>query len=122
MIKDYLSEIGSRIKKVRITLDFTQGQIAEKTGLSAGFLSQIEKGQKRPSSIYLFFLLVEHKININWLFSGKGEMFLTENLVEKSRGFNFGEDREVLEKLFHRLEEDTALKDSFISFFTRMMP
>lgn len=122
MLEGYLSEIGSRIKKVRNTLDLTQAQIAEKTGLSTGFLSQIEKGLKRPSSIYLFFLLVEHRVNINWVLTGNGETFLPENLVEKSRDFNFGEDREILEKLFRRLEGDSILRDSFISFFTRIMP
>ncbi|MCK4763104.1 MAG: helix-turn-helix transcriptional regulator [Candidatus Aminicenantes bacterium] len=117
MIGTHLNEIGSRVKKIRTSLDLTLKQMAEKTGLSAGFLSQIEKGIKRPSAIYLFFLLVEHKVNINWILSGKGDIYLTENLVEKSRAFDFGGDREAVEEMLHDLEQNNHVRHSFLSFY-----
>lgn len=119
MIGTHLNNIGSRIKKTRKFLNLTQKQIAEKTGLSVAFLSQIENGIKRPSSIYLFFLLLEHRVNTNWLLSGKGEMFLTENLIEKSQAFDFGGDREAVETMLHDLEKNPLARHSLLSFYLK---
>lgn len=49
MIEKYLSQIGSRIKKIRSTLKVTQKEMATMSGLSLGFISEIENGKKRPS-------------------------------------------------------------------------
>lgn len=42
-------EAGKRIKKIRKSLKLTQEQLAEKAGISAHFVYEIEHGQKTMS-------------------------------------------------------------------------
>ncbi len=44
-----LLETGMRIKKIRKKLGLTQDQLAEKAGISAHFVYEIERGQKTMS-------------------------------------------------------------------------
>lgn len=45
----YVVELGKRIKKQRIALKLTQAQLAEKAGISAQYVSHIEKGDQQMS-------------------------------------------------------------------------
>lgn len=42
-------EIGQKIKHLRTENDYTLKQLAEKTGLSISFISDIENGRRNPS-------------------------------------------------------------------------
>ena len=42
-------EFGQRIKEIRIKKKFTLEELAKRTGVSASFLSQIERGIVYPS-------------------------------------------------------------------------
>lgn len=45
----YVVELGKRIKRQRIALKLTQAQLAEKAGISAQYVSHIEKGDQQMS-------------------------------------------------------------------------
>jgi transcriptional regulator with XRE-family HTH domain len=42
-------EFGSRLRSIRLELELTQEQFAEKLGMSVDFLSLIERGLNAPS-------------------------------------------------------------------------
>ncbi|MBK8754736.1 MAG: helix-turn-helix transcriptional regulator [Candidatus Competibacteraceae bacterium] len=47
MKKDIGQWVGHRIKVRRVDLEMNQGDLAERLGVSQGYLSYLEKGQRR---------------------------------------------------------------------------
>lgn len=56
----------------------TQEAFAHRLGFSQSYVAEIEKGKAEPSKNILVALLSEYSIDIKWLLTGKGEMFLDE--------------------------------------------
>lgn len=120
MDKNYLKEIGIRLKEVRKALNLTQDEIHKKTGLSIGFISEIENGKKRPSSILLFFFAKNYNANINYVLTGKGDKILSEGYSEKSSNSEFGKDRELIEELLYYLKNVNVVKYNILLSFVRL--
>jgi len=83
------SNIGDRIKQIRQMLKLTQKTFATSLGISAGFVSDIEKGKKFPGSQVLISLKKTYNINLDWLLTGDGymepigEAFISAAIVEE---------------------------------------
>jgi transcriptional regulator with XRE-family HTH domain len=71
-----LTKIGERLRGVREALHYTLEKMQEVTGFSKSLISAAEKGMKKPSAIYLFALLDRFGVNLNYVFNGKGAMFM----------------------------------------------
>ncbi|HBF4772691.1 HTH-type transcriptional regulator [Clostridioides difficile] len=71
-----LIQIGNRLKKQRKELDLTLEDIATLTGLSKGYISNIEKGIKSPSLITFIKL-------INALNVSSDRILKNENKISK---------------------------------------
>lgn len=72
-----LIEIGKRIRQIRVELvKCSQFEFSEQMAMTQANLSMIENGKIYPSCFLLMKLSVIHKINLNWLFIGTGEMVL----------------------------------------------
>ncbi len=84
-----LAEVGKRLKAVRDHLSLSMEKLRQITGYSKALISAAEKGQKKPSAIYLYALFDKFNVNIHYIFSGSGSMFLdedTENVPVDSPG------------------------------------
>lgn len=90
--------IGSRIKNRRKELGLTQMQIKEATGISSGNLSDIENGNKLPSTPTLISLSNVLDCSIDWML--KGEIPKSENM------FFSNENTKELVDLFMELSDD----------------
>lgn len=91
--------IGSRIKQRRKELHLTQIQIKEKTGISSGNLSDLENGNKLPSTKTLIELSNILDCSIDWILKGenhKREISLTENEKEMLQHFQKLSEREQI--------------------------
>lgn len=66
-----MSMIGSRIKKRRKELSLTQTDIKEKTGISSGNMSDIERGNRLPAAATLILLSEALQCSIDYLLTGK---------------------------------------------------
>ena len=66
------SELGKRIRQYRVNKGLTLQGLAEKTGLTKGYLSKIEKAKKAPPVSTLINLAKALDINISEIF-GEGE-------------------------------------------------
>ncbi len=42
---DFITELGNRIRRLRLAAEMTQEELAERADLTAGFLSQVERGK-----------------------------------------------------------------------------
>lgn len=61
--------LGEEIRNLRKAKGLTLGDFAELTGLSIGFISQIERGQNRPSVTALFKISRALGVSVSWFFS-----------------------------------------------------
>ncbi|MBB3143519.1 helix-turn-helix domain-containing protein [Halomonas organivorans] len=64
---------GSRIRSLRKLKGMTLIQLAKKTGLSHGYLSQIERGLSQPSIASLVDIAQALGVTMQWLFSESQE-------------------------------------------------
>lgn len=47
--KEYLKKLGTNVKKVRKSMQITQGELADKTKFHRTYISQIERGVTNPT-------------------------------------------------------------------------
>jgi transcriptional regulator with XRE-family HTH domain len=82
---------GSRLVEERDRLGFTQGNIAEWTGINRKTQSAYEKEQRYPDAGYLM-TLIEHGVDVAYLLTGK-------------RAARYGAvDEQLLQKVFATIE------------------
>ncbi|GAB6075420.1 helix-turn-helix domain-containing protein [Desulfurobacterium crinifex] len=74
--------IGKRLKKVRKTLGITQRNFAKEIGISEATLRRYENEQFLPDAEVLQRLAKKFGINIHWLITGEGSMFVNPDLKE----------------------------------------
>lgn len=60
--------LGAEIRNLRKAKRLTLGALAEATGLSPGFISQIERAQNRPSVTALFRISRALGVSVSWFF------------------------------------------------------
>lgn len=68
--------IGSKIKKIRTDLRFSQEEMAEKLEVSKNTLSNYERGKRKPDSVFIQKLVSQFNVNTSWLFKGIGSIFI----------------------------------------------
>lgn len=76
-------DIGNRLLIKRRELHYTQEQMAELIGVSAGFYGMIERGEKAPSIEKLIIIYKELGTDITYLLTGDEKERQFINLIEK---------------------------------------
>ena len=66
-------EIGSKIKRMRVRLGLTQEELAARTELTKGFISQLERDITSPSIATLMDILEALGTNVSEFFSDRGD-------------------------------------------------
>lgn len=66
-VADYKA-VGEKIRKQRLSLNLTQEAAAEKSGISVGFYSNIERGEKVPSVDSLIDIVNALNLDLNSIF------------------------------------------------------
>ncbi|WP_298910508.1 cupin domain-containing protein [uncultured Aliiroseovarius sp.] len=95
--------LGEEIRALRKAKRMTLGQLGQATGLSNGFISQIERGQNRPSVTALFKISRALGVSIGWFFP-------TSNTVDASR------DAHVVRREERRsIEYDDGIRDELLT-------
>ena len=88
-------EIGSRIKELRILKGLTQEELADRSELSKGFISQLERDLTSPSIATLVDILQCLGTNINDFFTVSSD----EQVVFKKADYFEKSDTELLNKI-----------------------
>ena len=98
---------NQRLKIVRRFLDKTQVEFASSIGLTQAGYSDIERGKNNVSGKIKILLKREHRVNVSWLESGEGEMFLSagenQNSEEQTLITNFQLEIQRLQKEINQL-------------------
>lgn len=106
-------EVGERLRQVREALNLTIEKMYQATGFSRSLISEAENGLKKPSSTYLFALLDLFKVDLNYILSGRGEMFLGEELVLE----DFGKDARNIKNLLMYMKKADVVRYSILKYF-----
>lgn len=95
--------MNTRITDVRKSVGLTQGEFAEKLGLTRNFISLIENGNRIPSDRTITDICREFGISEKWLRTGEGDM-----RIPMSR------DEEIADMVGKALSGDNEFKKSVI--------
>jgi SOS-response transcriptional repressor LexA len=77
--------IGDRFKVLRTKLGLNQSELAREIGANPSIISDIERGDKEPSKKVISALILRYKVNSNWLLTEYGDIFVQDQMSEKSR-------------------------------------
>ena len=72
--------MNKRIKKLRESQSMTRAAFGEKIGVSGDVINNIERGRVKEKEHMVMLICQTFGVNEEWLRTGKGEMFLTEDL------------------------------------------
>ncbi|MDQ1353692.1 MAG: repressor LexA [Acidobacteriota bacterium] len=72
------AEFGQRVKEIRKTLGLSQKDFADPLGISGTFISEVESGKYKPCYDFFYNMMVQFNVNLHYLFTGQGEMFIRD--------------------------------------------
>ena len=106
-------EIGKRLKLIRELKGLSQTELGNSLGIMYQHVSKYERGESVPTWENLIKLIELYGVNINWLLTGRGKMFLSkmgyEEIEEKTILKIKDEDSEI-EEIIEELKKDKELK------------
>lgn len=79
-----MEHIGIRIKNIRKLLNKSQEQLATELNLTKQAISNIETSKSLPSMALLSKLLLDYDVNLNYIVSGMGDIFLSNEKTYKT--------------------------------------
>lgn len=114
-----MREINIRFKELRKTCKKTQTEFGKVLGISSSGIANIETGQRSVTEKHLIMLSnwEEYHVNIDWLRTGEGEMFLpneTDMLEAIRKEYNLTNTQFKFVSNFLRLPENE--KDILFNF------
>lgn len=75
--------VGSRIKKLRNSLDLTQQKFADRLGIQRGIIGKYEVDVSAPSDAVISLICREFNVREAWLRDGTGEMLEVKPRAEE---------------------------------------
>jgi transcriptional regulator with XRE-family HTH domain len=72
-------EVGIRFKAFRLNQGKAQHLLASELHVHQSTITNIEHGTTFPKISYLFYFFETYGLNINWLITGEGKMYLKDN-------------------------------------------
>jgi transcriptional regulator with XRE-family HTH domain len=95
---------GMRIKKIRQNLNLSQEEFGKIFDIQKQMVSSLEKDNLKLNNDKLVKLLCDYNVNINYLLSGKGEMFINEqNKIDLNKI-----DKTEFKKMFMECMKETG--------------
>lgn len=109
-------EIGKRIRLVRDKKGITQSELGEKLGIQFQHVSKYERGETVPTWENLIKLHEFYDVNINWLLTGKGTMFVSPISYSPADNQSLAAIRDLdsddqLDEIITELRNDQELKN-----------
>jgi transcriptional regulator with XRE-family HTH domain len=72
---------NERVKKVRSELKLTQTEFGKKIAVAQGYMASIEKGEREVTPKIAKLISSEYGVNEEWIETGEGEMFKSEETL-----------------------------------------
>jgi transcriptional regulator with XRE-family HTH domain len=108
---------GLRLKAIRESLKMTLDQIRRPVGISAGYISDFERGFKLPTVKYLKHLHDRLNVNIDYVFGSSNEMFRVTK-EEKPAPLDFGKYQDDVNEMLQFMKDVPHSLFSMMIHFT----
>lgn len=95
-------EIGRRVREARDTLNITLEDMKKLSLVSRSYISEFERGIRLPCSKYLLFLIERYGVDIDYIFTGKGQLFIQPE-GNRRKIYDFGKYEEEIEDLLYHI-------------------
>jgi len=111
-------EIGTKMRKIRKTLGYTQVQMVSFFEIGRANYSRIEKGEIFPTAAILNVLCRDFHVSLDWLIANEGEMFTLQKQKEDARKIlDSGKYSQEISDLFIHIENVPMVRHAILSFF-----
>jgi len=115
--------LGERLKAVREKLGMTQKEFAKFLNVGIATVQRYEREERIPSGEFLKLLLDKCNVNINWLLTGEGSMFVKSPQERETPTNQAGIDRELAQMLsMLSPEQQEGLKMLFRGYLKKPTP
>lgn len=74
--------IAKRLREFRASMRLTSSEVANALGIPVRTIGSYERGEVLPGSKFYDLMIEKYNMNINWLISGRGTMFINQQLPE----------------------------------------
>ena len=114
---DKFEILTKNTKSVRQYFNLSIARFAAEIDVPAMTLTSYERGERTPSAKF-FVQLHKKGINLNWLVSGVGNMFVNDNSLLKQDNSNIIKNLDSFYKRFNYLQQKNGLNDFQMSKIT----
>jgi transcriptional regulator with XRE-family HTH domain len=109
-------KIGKRLRLIREKIGITQAEVGAKLGIQSQHVSKYERGETVPTWENLIKLIELYDVNINWLLTGKGSIFLSpvNYSIQEEKNVSAVRDLEPdnqIDEIIMELRKDLDLKN-----------
>ncbi len=115
-----LEETGRRVKKIREALNLTKAAFSTKMSLSLNTTLLLEKGEHKCLYDFVYNLSVIFKVNLNYLFYGKGGFFARHS-GHPDNHFVPGEPADNYEELLWYLRRSKFMRNAVFEFLSKYL-
>ena len=113
-------EIGTRLRLVRELKKLNQAELGNSLGIQYQHVSKYERGESVPTWENLIKLIETYNVNINWLLTGRGKMFLSPmgyDAIEDKSIFTIKDIEDIqIEEIVAELKKDKELKTAIYNY------
>ncbi len=79
-----MKNIGKRVKQIRELLKISQETLANELGITKQAISNIEHSKCYPNIALLHKLYTDYGVNINYIITGRGDIYVDNNSSKQS--------------------------------------
>lgn len=72
--------IAKRLKEFKSIMHLTSLEVSKELDISVRTFGSYERDEALPGSKFYYMLINKYNVNVNWLISGIGTMFINQNL------------------------------------------
>lgn len=112
-----LKAIGQRLLDIRKKLKMKQTCMAKELDVSAGSLSEMEKGKNRPAFPVLFYLPEKFNVNLRYLLYGEQPVFNRSTQTQLEHGENDSRQHDLLEQFARYFNKSELVRLTMLAYF-----
>ena len=102
---ELLRDIGDRVRQARMAMHMSQNDLADATGLSVSFLSNIEMGKQSMNIRALLAISDVLGVSPNWILRNPSDIDVTIDEIAKELESCTPREREVILQLVQTMKE-----------------
>ena len=116
-----LKAMGERIQSIRKRLELKQKEFAAELCISGPSLSEAEAGNVKPTIEIYYYLTKKFNVNQDYLFMGKGSMFLEEKNMESPLTGAAEDANHFLEAFLMYFKKSKLVRTAMVGHFSTFL-